>query len=90
MSAIEVTIPNVKLDLDDLLSLIRRLDAGARRRIAQVLADSEMDARLEGLIRQLAAKPSADDLSDADIDLEVKAVRQARTLSSPAMRPARR
>lgn len=77
MPATEVTIPNVKLDLDDLLTLIRRLDAGARRRIAQVLADSEMDARLEGLIRQLAAKSPANDLSDADIDLEVQAVRQA-------------
>ena len=71
-STSEITIPEIKVDLENLLELIRRLDASARRRVAQVLADSEMDERLGELIRQLAAKPPVDDLSDKDIDHEIK------------------
>ncbi len=74
--ATEITLPNVKLDLDQLLAVILQLDASARRRIAQALADSEMDARLSALIRQLSAKPPVDDIRDAEIEFEVKAVRQ--------------
>lgn len=44
----EIMIPNVRLDLDDLLALVRRLNAGARQRVAQALADTEMDSRLSG------------------------------------------
>lgn len=76
-AATEITIPNVKLDLDELLALILRLDADARRRIAQALANFEMDARLDGMIHQIASKPLVDVLSDADIASEVNAVRQA-------------
>lgn len=36
-----------------------------------------MDARLKDLVEQLAAKAPADDLTDADIDREVRAVRDA-------------
>lgn len=73
----EITIPNVRLDIDDLVALVRRLDADARQRVAQALADSEMDSRLGGLISQIAAKTPVDEISDADVDIEVKAVRQA-------------
>jgi len=80
-STSEITIPEVKVDLEDILDLIRRLDASARRRVAQVLADSEMDERLGELIRQLAAKPPADDFSDKDIDHEIKKARGATSRS---------
>jgi hypothetical protein len=78
MSAHQITLPNVKLELDDLLALIRRLDAEARQRIAEVLAEAEMDGRLGELIRQLAAKTSSAELSDAEIDREVAEARRAR------------
>jgi hypothetical protein len=78
MSVHQITLPNVKLELDDLLALIRRLDGEARQRIAQVLVETEMDGRLSDLIRRLADKPASAEISDAEIDLEVKAVRAKR------------
>lgn len=73
----EITIPNVRLALEDLLSVIQSLDEPSRARVAQALAEVEMDARLGGLIRQLAAKAPAKDLTDADLEREARAVRRA-------------
>ena len=67
-----------ELNLEQVLAVIRRLDAAARSRVAQALAESEMDARFERLILSLANKPSADEISDAEIQAEVNAVRHAR------------
>jgi len=73
----EITIPNVRLGLEDLLTVIQSLDEPSRARVAQALAEVEMDARFKDLIEQLAARASAEDLTDADIDREVQAVREA-------------
>jgi len=73
----EVTIPNVRLGLEELLVVIQSLDAPSRARVAQALAEAEMDARFEDLIRQIAARAPAEDFTDADIDREVQAVRDA-------------
>ena len=73
----EVTIPNVRLGLEELLVVIQSLDAPSRARVAQALAEAEMDARFKDLIRQIAARAPAEDLTDADIDREVQAVRDA-------------
>ena len=72
-----ITIPKVQVSLDDLLAVISQLDEPARIRVAQVLVDTQMDARLANLIDQLAQKNPPDDISDVEIDAEVKAVRQA-------------
>lgn len=74
----EVTLPNVRVGLEELLAGIRTLDEPSRARVAQVLADVEMDARLNELIEQIAAKAPLEDITDADIDREVRAVRDAR------------
>jgi hypothetical protein len=71
----EITIPNVRLGLEELLAVIQSLDEPSRTRVAQALAEAEMDARFKDLIRQLAAQAPADDLTDADIDREVQTVR---------------
>ena len=71
----EVTIPNVRLGLEDLLAVIQSLDEPSRARVAQALAEAEMDARFKELIQQLAARAPADDLTDAEIDQEIQAVR---------------
>ena len=71
------TIPKVQLSLDDLQAVISQLDEPARIRVAQVLVDTQMDARLSKLIDQLAQKNPPDDISDIEIDAEVNAVRQA-------------
>ena len=71
----EITIPNVRLGLEELLAVIQSLDEPSRTRVAQALAEAEMDARFKDLIRQLAARAPAEDLTDADLDREVQVVR---------------
>ncbi len=73
----EITIPNVRLGLEELLAVIQTLDEPSRARVAQTLGQVEMDARLKDLIDKLAARAPAKDLTDIDIDREVKAVRNA-------------
>ena len=75
--SLEVTIPNVRLPLEELLEVIQKLDAPSRARVAQALAGVEMDSRFKDLIERLAARAPAQDLTDADIDREVQAVRSA-------------
>ena len=76
-----ITIPNVRLGLEDLLAVIQSLDQPARARVAQVLADAEIDARFKDLIAQLAARSPVEDLTDADIDQEVRAARSGSRLA---------
>lgn len=73
-----ITIPQVTITFDQLLTVVRRLEPEGRSRLAQALADTELDARLSDLITRLAAKAPADDVSDAEIDAEIRAVRQSR------------
>jgi hypothetical protein len=73
----EITIPNVRLGLEELLAVIQSLDEPSRARVAQALAEVEMDARFKDLIEQLAARAPAEEVTDADIDREVQAVRDA-------------
>lgn len=71
----DITIPNVRLDLEELLAVIQGLDESSRTRVAEALAEGEMDARLKDLIEQLAARVPPEVITDADIDREVHAVR---------------
>ena len=73
----EITIPNVRLGLEELLAVIQTLDEPSRARVAQTLGKVEMDVRLKNLIDQLATRATAEDFTDADIDREVQAVRNA-------------
>ena len=73
-----VTIPEVQLTLDQLVAAIRQLEPDARSEIARVLMESELDTRMDELIKSLASRSPADDISDADIVSEVKAVREQR------------
>ena len=66
------------LSLEQVLEAVRRLDAAARSRITQALAESEMDTRFEQLILSLTNKPAVDEISDREIQAEVDAVRRAR------------
>ncbi len=70
----EIIIPNVRLGIEDLLAVIQGLDATSRTRVAKALVNAEMDARFSGLIEQMAARVP-DDITDAEIDQEVQAVR---------------
>lgn len=68
-----------EITTEELLAVIQGLDAPSRARVARALAEVEMDARLKDLIEQLAARAPGpgDDLTDADIDREVQAVRDS-------------
>lgn len=73
----EVIVPNARLTLEDLLVAVRGLDEPSRARVARVVAEAEMDARFRALIEDLSRKAPAEDISDSEIDAEVRAVRAA-------------
>ena len=72
----EINIPNVRLELDQLLAAIRKLDKPARIKAARTLAETEMDSELAELIEQLAKNPGKP-VSDSDIHAEIMAARQS-------------
>lgn len=72
----EASTPNTKLDLDQLVSVVRALDESARARVAQALVETEMDARLSALVERLASRATAAGIGDAAIQGEVDAVRR--------------
>ena len=71
-----IRIPEVKLTVDQLLKVVRQLDDASRIQVARVLMETEMDAKLASLIEKLAKTTPADDVSDEDIEAEIKAVRE--------------
>jgi hypothetical protein len=77
LRAPEITIPNVRLRLEELLAVIQSLDEPSRARVAQALAEAEIDARFKALIEELAARAPVEDIMDVDIDQEVQVVRRA-------------
>jgi hypothetical protein len=77
--AAEITVPNVKMSLDQLLAVVRKLDESGRALIARVLLESKMDDELGDLLQELAATPPANDITDAEIQAEVRAVRELGT-----------
>ena len=72
-----ITIPEVKLTVDQLLKIVRQLDDASRIQLARVLMETEMDAKLASLIEKLAKTTPADDVSDETIEAEIKAVRNS-------------
>jgi hypothetical protein len=75
MSTKTVTVPNVQLTLEQLIIAVRQLEPDARSELAQALLADEMDERFAQLIKRLANKPPATDISDEAINAEVRAVR---------------
>ena len=67
---------SVPITLEQLIHAVRNLPPEERRQVARALVQSELAADLTDLIQSLYGEPPADDISDADIMAEVKAVRQ--------------
>ncbi len=76
--AAEITVPHVKMSFDQLLTVIRQLDEAGRARIARVLLESKMDDELRLFVKELSEARPASDISDAEIQAEVRAVRELR------------
>ena len=70
-----ITIPNVELTLEQLITAIRQLEPEARTEVARALMETELDARMAEMLDSLAARLPADDISDAEIAAQVQAVR---------------
>ena len=64
-----VTIPEVEITLDQLVTAVRQLEPAARSQLAKALVETELDARMAELIESLANRPAADDVTDADVHL---------------------
>ncbi|MFO8240183.1 MAG: hypothetical protein R6T90_04210 [Dissulfuribacterales bacterium] len=73
-----ITIPEVKLTIDQLFKAVRQLDDSSRSQLARVLMETEMDAKLHKLIEKLAKTAPASDITDEDIEAEIKALRMER------------
>ena len=71
-----ISVPNVELKFEHLLTVIRQLDESERIQIAKVLTETQMDAKLSRLIEELANSTHSDNISDEDINTEIHAVRQ--------------
>lgn len=68
-------LTGTSLTLDQLLVIIRQLDDRALARVAQALRDRELDSQLSSLIERIARRMDDSDLTDVDLDREVRADR---------------
>lgn len=75
MTTTTVTIPNVHLSLDDLILALRQLEPEARVQVAEALLQDDLDRRLAELIMRLVRKEPSAEISMADINAEVRFVR---------------
>jgi hypothetical protein len=73
-----VTIHEVEITLDQLVTAVRQLEPEARSQIAKALIETELDARMAELIESLANRSAADDVTDAEIRDEIRTVREQR------------
>lgn len=78
MTSSTVTIPNIKVQLtvDQLVTAVRQLNPRDRATIARAITDAELDVELAQLIQDLYSQPPMLDVSDAEIQAEIRAVRQ--------------
>ena len=78
MASSTVTIPNIKVQLtvDQLVTAVRQLNPRDRATIASAITDAELDVELVQLIQDLYSQPPVLDVSDAEIQAEIRAVRQ--------------
>ena len=74
LQSAEIVIPNVRLNMDQLLSVIRQ---PSRVQVAKVLTETEMNSKMGNLIERLSKKKPVGEISDMDIETEIRRVRHA-------------
>ncbi len=67
---------SVPITLDQLISAVQKLRPEERSQVAKALIESELQSELAIIIEDLYSQPPVNDISDADINSEIKAVRQ--------------
>lgn len=66
----------VPITLEQLITAVKQLPKDDRQEVAKALIEVELKPDLTALIEELYNEPSIDEISDADILEEIKAVRQ--------------
>lgn len=79
-----IRVPEVMLTLDQLISTIRLLDDQSLSKVVRVILDRRNDDKLSLILQQLASHAPSDDLSDDEINAEVKIVRARSGLQTHA------
>ena len=72
MSTRTILIPNGELTLEQLIIAIRQLEPDVRSEVVKAILADEMDDRFARLINRLANKTPAIDITDAEINDEVR------------------
>ncbi|MEL6350678.1 MAG: hypothetical protein AAFR58_02835 [Cyanobacteria bacterium J06627_28] len=67
---------SVPITLEQLIQAVKKLQPEEREQVARALVQSELTSDLADLLQSLYSQSPADDISDADIMTEVRAVRQ--------------
>lgn len=67
---------SVSITLEQLIQAVQQLEPDERAQVANALLELDLRADLAALLSELYAQPSVEDVTDADIMTEIKAVRQ--------------
>ncbi|MEM8503179.1 MAG: hypothetical protein AAF716_08505 [Cyanobacteria bacterium P01_D01_bin.1] len=67
---------SVSITFDQLVAAVQQLQPNERTRLAQVLIRTDLQTDLARLLREIYDEPPVDDITDADIAAEVRAVQQ--------------
>ena len=67
---------SIPITLEQLITAVQQLQPDERAQVARALIQVDLRSDLTALIQELYAQPVIDDITDDDINAEVKAVRQ--------------
>ncbi|MEM8604542.1 MAG: hypothetical protein AAGF24_11995 [Cyanobacteria bacterium P01_H01_bin.121] len=67
---------SIPITLEQLITAIQQLKSSEREQVAKALLDSSLRSDLADLIQELHAQLPEEQISDADILAEIRAVRQ--------------
>lgn len=67
---------SIPITLEQLITAVQQLQPDERAQVAKALIQADLRSDLTALIQELYARPAEDDLTDDDINAEIKAARQ--------------
>lgn len=67
---------SIPITLEQLIAAVQQLQPDERAQVARALIQVDLRSDLKALIQELYAQLPADDITDNDIMVEIKAVRQ--------------
>jgi hypothetical protein len=67
---------SIPITLEQLIAAVQQLQPNERAQVAKALIQADLRSDLAALIQELYVQPVVDDITDDDINAEIKAVRQ--------------